>query len=358
VTRRRWLVLAAALGVLFALGALWVRLRPALLHHAGRGASIAVAPASTPQRTRRGGLDLTFLVFSDTHLGFDSRESVDGGPRDAVRDPDEIDRVNQRAIVQMNGIAGRPWPAALGGTIARPRALVLTGDLTEDGDPWQWTHFVQHYGLRGGDGLLAYPVFENHGNHDKHHSWYVLDRIKERHGSTRYVVDWLDLHLVCLGEGPDDDDLAWLAQDLESIGHERPVILAFHYPLMGPFSTRNWFGDGNYRPRLAKLLASFNVIAILHGHYHHSGRYEWRGFDVYKAGSAKHDAHSFLVIHVSDERLRVASWQFTQKSWEWWDDKPINGSRGPRRSGGTRDDQGLFLAPRQDWPDDEHTTAP
>jgi hypothetical protein len=71
-----------------------------------------------------------------------------------------------------------------------------------------------------------------------------------------------------------------------------------------------------------------------HGHYHASGRYRWNGWDVYNVGAAKHDRHSFAVVHVDDRRLRVASWHFGQDRWEWWHQKPIHGATGDAIEGG------------------------
>ncbi len=295
---------------------------------------------------RLGGTDVTFVVASDTHFGYDSSErDLLGGLHDPVKNPRGTEVINARAIRDMNALPGRPWPQALGGNIGTPRGVLISGDLTDNGDPWQWRHFVAYYGLNGGDGLLRWPVFEAHGNHDKHHSWYVLDRVRERHGSTRYSFDWEDVHLVCLGEAPDDDGLAWLARDLRAIGHERPVVLYFHFPLRGPFSEDNWFGRGDYRDKLAKAVDDYNVIALFHGHYHASGRYRWAGLDVYNVGAAKHRRHSFAVVHVSDSRLRVASWHHGLRRFQWWHEKPINGASGAAISGGIHPDRGLILDP-------------
>lgn len=299
-----------------------------------------------PERrhARLGGLDVTFLVASDTHFGFGSSEhDLSGSLHDPVADPKGVELVNARQIRDMNAMPGRSWPSALGGSIARPRGVLISGDLTENGDPWQWRHFTRYYGLNGGDGLIDYPVFEAHGNHDKHHSWYVLDRVRERHGATRYAFDWDDLHLVCLGEAPDQDAIDWLQRDLRDVGSERPVVIYFHFPLQGPFAEDNWFGRGSYRDSFADAVSGFNVIALFHGHYHASGRYRWRGVDVYNVGAAKHRRHAFGVVRVTDDAIRVASWHHGNQHWEWWHEKPINGSSVEDRFGGERADRGRMF---------------
>lgn len=340
--RRRTFVVTGSVIVALAAGSVLVRTFPSRPTPAPAPVSVAKAPssASPPAPVRRdrrlGQLDLTFLVFSDTHFGFDvSERDASGALRDPVKNPEGVEVINAAAISDMNEISGKPWPEALGGSIGKPRGLLVSGDLTENGDAWQWRHFAEFYGLKGGDALLRYPVFEGHGNHDKHHSWHVLDRIRERHGSTHYSFDWDDLHLACLGEAPDDAVLDWLAKDLSAVGRERPVLVYQHFPLLGPWSEGQWFAEGDYREKLRKTLLGHNVIAIFHGHYHASGRYRWHDWDVYNVGAAKHGHYSFAVVHASDTRFRVAEWRFEEDRWEWWHEKPINGASGSIIRGGT-----------------------
>jgi hypothetical protein len=293
---------------------------------------------------RKGGLDVTFIVASDTHFGFGASEGkLMGSVRDPILEPEGTERINLAAIRTMNALPGRPWPKELGGVIGKPRGVLVSGDLTESGAPWQWRAFVAYYGLNGADGLLDYPVFEAHGNHDKSHGWYVLDRVRERHGALHYAFDWDDLHVVCLGEAPDDDDLDWLERDLGEVGSDRPVVVYFHFPLRGPFSD-NWFGRGEYRSHLAAVLRGHNVLGLFHGHYHASGRYRWQGHDVYNVGASKHRRHSFAVVHVDDARFRVASYQYVLERWEWWHEKTINGGTAAEHSGANAPDGGFLLA--------------
>ena len=333
-------IVVVALTLLALSGALWAfrTLRPLPpLPRVARGPAqnqIAALDPS-PETRRRGGLDVTFLVFSDTHFGYGGSErDLLGRRRDPVANPEGTELVNARAIESMNTIAGKPWPAVLGGSIGAPLGLLISGDLTEDGEAWQWHGFTRYYGLDGKDGRIRYPVFEGHGNHDKQGDWYVLNRIRERHGDLNYSFDWHDLHLVCLGEAPDKAALDWLGRDLARVGKQRPILIYFHFPLQGPYAENNWFARGDYRDGFAATIGGFNVIAVFHGHYHASGRYHWRDWDVYNVGAAKHRRHSFAVANVNDQRLRVAAWHFDELRWEWWHDKPINGAPGSAVEGG------------------------
>ena len=330
-------------GIIAAIGVARALRKPSSAVIPTLGTSRAALNPVERRARRSGGLDVTFVVTSDTHFGSDASETdLLGRPRDPSLEPRGTEIINARSITAMNELPGRAWPEPLGGSIGVPRGVLISGDLTENGEPWQWRAFTAYYGLNGGEGLLQYPVYETHGNHDKHHSWFVLDRIRERHGATRYAFDWDDLHVVCLGEAPDDSDLAWLRADLNQVGVDRPLVVYFHFPLRGPFSD-NWFGRGSYRDGLRSALGGYNLIALFHGHYHATGRYHWASYDVYNVGASKHRYHSFAVVRVTDTELRVAEYNYDQRVWEWWHQKAINGAPAHEASGGTLPDGGVML---------------
>ncbi|APR88450.1 hypothetical protein A7982_13799 [Minicystis rosea] len=266
-------------------------------------------------------MDVTFLVTSDTHLGYSEPIVVTGHPEGVG-----VEKVHEIVIRAMNGIAGTPFPPALGGVVGAPRGVLVAGDLTETGQRIELDRFEAMYGLTGKEGLLRYPVFEGAGNHDVWGGTYVKARVAERHGGARYSWDWDDLHVVCLGEAPDADDLAWLRNDLDATGPDVGVVLFFHYPLEG--AETYWFGDGPYRDELERILAGYRVLGIFNGHRHTSGIYRWRGYDAYLEGSVKHAWHSFAVVHVTDTRWTVASYNYDRRAFWWWHQKPIFGASG------------------------------
>lgn len=217
--------------------------------------------------------DVTFVVASDTHFGFPGTEETNARLLDHVR--------------KLPGIAG----------------LVVTGDLTEWGKREEWDRFLFFYG----DGKAPVPVFEMMGNHDKVVDGPFLEsQIASRHGNGRfYSWDWGSVHLVSLGEAPDDDGIAFLERDLAA--HPGPTFVFFHLCLSGPYSTDNWFAEGDHKAKLAKTLRGHHISAIVHGHHHRHGRYVWEGFDVFKPGAAKHNDHSFVIISAKDQTL-TAKW--------------------------------------------------
>jgi hypothetical protein len=244
---------------------------------------------------------VTFLVTSDPHFG--------ASP--------EIDQRNVKAIAQMNTMSGKPWPAPMRGEVGEPCGVLVLGDLTETGQPEQWQGFEHAFGLRGHDGLLAFPVFETLGNHDGAGGLFVRDRIRERHGSTAYSWRWGKLYLAVLGAGPDDEDLAWLGRELAALPAEQGIVVGLHYPMQGPFSQGQWFGDGPYRQKLRDVLQGHRVLALFHGHYHAAGLYEWRGLRVFRPGSPKHSWHTFDVVESDGVSIRVACWDYDQLRWRY-----------------------------------------
>lgn len=281
------------------------------------------APAS--KKRLRGDLDATFLVASDTHIGF---LAPDAPGRDPLVEPVGIERVNLAMIDAMNGIADKPYPRALGGQVKAPRAVLISGDLTEDGGQEEWRLWTRLFGLNGKEGALEVPVFEGAGNHDRNKNWYVREQVKKRHGGRFYSFDLGDLRLICLGEAPDDQGLRFLAQDLSKIEPDVPVVIYLHYPLLGAYSNDQWFGRGNFRERLAEQLRGHRIVGIFHGHYHATGAYRWHGFDVYNVGSPKYVHQSFAVVEVTGSTMKVAEYDYSLKKWIWWHVKSLS-TEGP-----------------------------
>ena len=268
-------------------------------------------PVEIADRRPVGGLDVTFLVAADTHCGADG-----------------IETLNRKQIDAMNALPGTPWPADVGGRVATPKAVIVAGDLTNRGLGSQWKQFQRLYGRTGKDGLLKYPVKICSGNHDRHVPIFrpAVAGVKQRHGGLCYSWDWGDLHVVCLDEYPSAANRRWLARDLAAVGKRLPVVIWFHYPLLGPFAD---FWKDKDKDAFARAIEGFNVIAIFHGHYHGSGHYRWRGRDVYNVGSPRHSDHSFAAVRVTDTRLTVAEWNWDARGWQWRHAKPIGRAGAP-----------------------------
>jgi 3',5'-cyclic AMP phosphodiesterase CpdA len=264
----------------------------------------AVALASQPAGTTppsaaappRAAREITFFVASDTHFG------VPG-----------IEEANRRLIGELNGLPGLEYPPELGGRVAEPRGVLITGDLTDYSTEEQWRAFERFYGLTGRDGLLRFPVKEALGNHDFMGDSPVVKHIVRRHGGIAYSFDWDDLHVACLGMYPSADRLRWLEEDLRTVTPGRPVVLFFHYGIDGPWS-QSW-ESAEEREELARVLSGHRVAAIFHGHAHQAGTYRWREYDVFRPGSPKHSSHEVIAVRIRGDELAVAYRDFDRSAW-------------------------------------------
>lgn len=264
----------------------------------------AATPVTIAERDCQGDTDVTLLAAADTHCGWPGIESV-----------------NAAQIEAMHAMCGRPWPHSASSSIHAPRAVMLLGDLTESGTFEQRRRFEEVYG-----GSLHFPVLLGVGNHDRwvphHYLWRrpMHDLVRRLHGGLWHSRDWGDLHFACVGEYPDRAACHWLMRDLAAVGRRRPVIIGMHYCLAGPDA--DWWEPWEKR-RFAKVIEPFNVIAIIHGHHHHSGYYTWAGRPVLRLGSTKDGSSSFTVLRVTDDCFRAASWDWRRRKWQWHLERPI-----------------------------------
>ncbi|MCF7731549.1 MAG: metallophosphoesterase [Akkermansiaceae bacterium] len=300
---------------------------------------------------RQGGLEVTLLTMSDLHFG----STILG--RDAKGRNTRVKALPVRKEIdgQMRSMTGKPYPQAIGGSVGEPACLLIAGDLTEDGRASEWVEFSSFYGLESGSAgsSSGLPVYECVGNHDAHTGTHVATQVAARHGGPWYAIELGDLHIANLGDGPSQDGLDWLQHDLAKTGRERPVILYMHYPLLGPWSNSYWGWNTPVTERFAALITGFNIVAILHGHYHVPGCYKWHGVDVYNIGSMKHGARCFGVIHVTDDTFTYASWNAEKNGWWWWHSKPINRPTPPATGEeilGSSSSKGLLSRPAIPYP--------
>jgi 3',5'-cyclic AMP phosphodiesterase CpdA len=188
------------------------------------------------------------LQISDTHLGADWKGV----------EPDECLLRAVEAILELP---------------QRPDALVITGDLTQNGAPEEYERVRQ---------LIAPLDLEPHvlpGNHDLRgaiREAFGLPGDGEEHVS--YAVDLGPLRLVCLdsivpgidGGSLDGGRTEWLDAALAE-EPERPTVLAMHHP---PLSTALPTFDAiglapEWRAELGEVLARHpQVLRVIAGHVH------------------------------------------------------------------------------------------
>ncbi len=156
-----------------------------------------------------------------------------------------------------------------GGVVQEPRGVIHLGDMIDTGDKGVRVRRDEHsgvesaaelFGVQGNDGMLRYPIYEVHGNHDSPRLRNVaiegmIDRNRRRQGvadispNTALLMDcelgWSLFHRSGIVVGPNDDDLpisrydsyqslsflkSTLAKQVGDSG--RPIVILHHVDLL------------------------------------------------------------------------------------------------------------------------------
>lgn len=206
-----------------------------------------------------------------------------------IRPPGELfaDVVDTRAMLK----------AAIDAVLAlkpKPDIVLLTGDLTNDGEPEAYAAMAPELAR------LPMPVCAIPGNHDDRQAMLALDGIVELGAASsfrQYAVDLGDLRLVALdslvpGVAHGEictDRRQWLEAELEVSG-DRPVMIMVHHP---PGETGIDFMDKiglRASAELTSLLARHakRIVRIVCGHIHRPIFYRWLGIPVSVAPGVAH----------------------------------------------------------------------
>jgi len=319
---------------------------------------VRAATAAEPAKPR----NVTFLATSDCH--YDVYENEDRNQR------------NRDTIEQMNGVGAAEWPAETGGgPIARPRGVLVLGDVIDDGDRElqgrkqsgrQYEFFRADFGLDGTDGRLKYPVFEGWGNHDgppvgaEKFGFSFQAELKQRHQTRQqkgwlkglsanglhYSWDWDDVHFVQLNIYPADQQnaqiryspkwhdpqgaLTFLKEDLaKHVGDSgRPVVLMSHCG----FDT-DWWHPDDWKAAY-EAAKPYRVALYLYGHSG-TGVRDWAPTGEsprWLCVNTGQTENGFFVVQLDGRRLRLAyrlkQWHIEKKpgqpdkrtwngQWEW-----------------------------------------
>jgi 3',5'-cyclic AMP phosphodiesterase CpdA len=156
-----------------------------------------------------------------------------------------------------------------------PNLIIITGDLTHEGDDNAYGRFLDVVNEFNDFGC---PLLLTLGNHDNRSAFYRVfkDRINmENEQSFHYCVDVGDLRIFALDtlipgaiDGQlDAHQLKWLEQELASSTDYHKLIIMHHPPILSPVPGMHLLKEPE---RLERIVREYEVLGILCGHVHFS----------------------------------------------------------------------------------------
>lgn len=197
--------------------------------------------------------------ITDIHLGFE---------------PDNPAEFNRKRLDQTL--------RALGAMVPQPDLLLITGDLSDEGDDG-----VSYRRLRNALSTVTIPFWCCMGNHDNRDAFLeYFPRVPSADGFIQYAIEDFPLRILVLdtlevgrhGGGFCEIRAAWLAARLAE-QPERPTLIVLHHP---PIETGlSWMTenpDAAWVERLRAVVSRHaNIVAMVSGHLHRPAVTQWAG---------------------------------------------------------------------------------
>lgn len=248
--------------------------------------------------------DLTFIVWTDTHFGYE--------PRQGAAD------IRHQALDQMEHIAGTQLPAPMAGLVGKPAFILHCGDFVDGVDSPEEIRLYET-ALKH----VSIPSYETLGNHDIANShavkWFVA-----RHGGQYYSFEAGGVVFVSLyiprgvyDTVPpiEDAQLAWLsAQVARAAG--KPMIFFSHAT---PETLPN---EADFEA----AIAGANVAVMFAGHTHLQTKFgpsrcRWKGHPYVVGGHCRNHAidpdfgRVFNVVRIAGGKVDVVDWRWDLAAW-------------------------------------------
>ncbi len=323
------------------------------------GSSLLLGPAASACGSRDA--PVAFFLIGDTHVL--AREDA----------PAKIDDRSYAVVTRLIGILNSLPETAIpesagGGRVLVPRGVLHAGDCIDTGDKpkvamqqSEWAGYADLFGTTGSDGMLRFPLFDVHGNHDSprgdgYATQQMRDRNRRRQGlvsvsasGLQYSFDWGPVHIVCLGivvgqvakpsrtrRYTPHGSLDFLVDDLQQhVGDSgRPVILLHHIDVLR-YSTTEPIDDATARQRewdpadvqgYYQALQPYTIAGVFYGHTHGRNVFRWNGtktpaadgIPAFNVDNSSHFAGSqqaFFYVEVYGDRI-VAREYATRDAWQ------------------------------------------
>jgi len=284
---------------------------------------ILTAPFQEPP-AKASPAAFTFLFWTDQEL-----PPKDGDPGKCLP-----------TVEAMNAIAGKAWPASVGGVVEVPDFIASGGDSTG----WP-THAAVTSWNRICRELLKFPTRAVAGNHDSggespseaFYDWLRKDPFVREHADDNGLAPWTPPKggsgiipgiqysfrhkgVVFVMPSPTYDptarfgagyspvfppDLEWLKRELAKYDPREPKIVVNHYNA-GSITNRAQL-DGIYRGN--------NVLLHLCGHWERVEHWRCGGTDWVMDAGHRGDEGTFSAVQVGRDRIAVAHWVSREGRW-------------------------------------------
>jgi hypothetical protein len=223
--------------------------RRSFLRLAGLGGAVYISGLSGWANAAKPGVtydEFFFVQLSDAHWGFEGPPNPDA--RGTLK----------KAVAAVNGLA------------QTPDFIMFTGDLTHTtDDPKERRKRLAEF-KEIVAGLKVKNVRFMPGEHDA-----SLDNgtaFQEYFGKTHYTFDHKGVHFIVLDNVSDpagkigDDQLAWLATDLQQLSPDARIVVFTHRPLFDLYPQWDWATrDG---AKAIELLMPHANVTVFYGHIH------------------------------------------------------------------------------------------
>ncbi len=264
--------------------------------------------------------DVTFYGTTDVHYGVSATVAA----------------ATEQVIDCMNLLPGMSYPSTVGGgTIATPRGVIVTGDLTNSALQTQFDQYKIDFSPTGSGARLHFPVYEGWGNHDggpTAATSVITAAIKQRNllrpnlkkistNGYHYSWDWGHVHFINTNIYPGDVlipdgnvdgpaqyplySLQFLKDDLtENVGDTgKPVVILMHFG-MDPGWGLTWWSTTE-QTNFYNAIKNYNVIAIIGGHSHSAAVLTWNGLDAYTQPAGQRDPNpgECFIYHITQNNF-------------------------------------------------------
>lgn len=243
---------------------------------------------------------ITFLLWADTHFGYDQRF----GPADFRWD----------IVRQMNHLAGWPYPEEIGGRVEPPAFAMHCGDMvdgTTDAD--RELALYRYFAAR-----LRVPSYETLGNHDTAPPF--LGYFRDKYSADSYSFDRAGFHFVSLSGLYDpaevgtipNAELEFLERDLATPEADRPVVVFTHTRL-------DQIVNG---AEVVALLKPRRAILVASAHKHRPAVFFMDDILCVDIGHCRNHpidpeaGRSLAVARIKDGALSVVPWRWDLKDWD------------------------------------------